>query len=47
MTVGELRGRSGELLEEAKTPQMIFHMKLPRAVPPMTLMRRGVDLSAK
>ena len=29
------------------TPQMIFHMKLPRPVPPFTLVRHAVELSAK
>ena len=37
----------GEPLSEPKTPQMIFHMKLPRAVPPMSFVRHAVDLSAK
>ena len=47
VTAGELRSEAGELLEEPRTPQMLFTMKLPRAVPPMTLVRRRVDLSAK
>nr|WP_325185044.1 U32 family peptidase [uncultured Oscillibacter sp.] len=47
MTAGEMRSEAGELLEEPRTPQMLFCMRLPRAVPPMTLVRRGVNLSAK
>ena len=38
---------AGQPLEEPRTPQMIFHMKLPRAVPPFTLVRHAVELSAK
>ena len=29
----------GQSLEQARTPQMIFRMKLPRAVPPLSLLR--------
>ena len=34
-------------LEEPRTPQMTFHMQLPKPVPPLTILRRSVDLSAK
>ena len=34
-------------LEEVRHPQMTFRMKLPCQVPPMTLMRHQVELSAK
>ena len=37
----------GTPLDEPKTPQMTFRMKLPCAVPAMTLLRRAVELSAK
>ncbi|MBO4212362.1 MAG: U32 family peptidase [Oscillospiraceae bacterium] len=37
----------GELLTEVRIPQMLFRMKLPRAVPPYTILRRQADLSAK
>lgn len=47
MTVPNMTDEQGQPLEEPKTPQMIFHMKLPRVVPPMTLVRRAVELSAK
>ncbi len=47
MTVPEMTDGEGAPLEEPRTPQMTFHMKLPRAVPPCTLVRRAVELSAK
>jgi putative protease len=34
-------------LEEPRTPQMKFTMKLPKQVPPHSILRRSVDLSAK
>ena len=45
--VPELSDEDGLPLFEAKPPQMLFHMKLPRQVPPWTIVRRAVDLSAK
>ena len=47
VTVGEMRDAEGNVIEEPRTPQMTFTMKLPCAVPPMTLVRHAVDLSAK
>ena len=47
MTVPEMSDGEGAPLTEPRTPQMVFHMKLPRAVPPLTLVRHGVELSAK
>ena len=47
MTVGQMQDESGAVLEEPRMPQMIFHMKLPKAVPPYTLVRHAVELSAK
>ncbi|MBR5471726.1 MAG: U32 family peptidase [Oscillibacter sp.] len=47
LTVPEMADAEGNPLEEPKTPQMTFHMKLPKAVPPMTLVRHAVELSAK
>ena len=47
MTVPEMTDGEGAPLEEPRTPQMTFHMKLPRAVPPYTLVRHAVELSAK
>jgi len=37
----------GGNLEEPRTPQMAFYLSLPRQVPPYTILRRSVDLSAK
>ena len=47
ITVPMMTDVDGEPLSEPKTPQMIFHMKLPHAVPPMSFVRHAVDLSAK
>lgn len=47
MTVGQMQDETGAVLEEPRTPQMIFRMKLPKAVPPYTLVRHAVELSAK
>ena len=37
----------GNPLEEPRTPQMKFTIQLPKAVPPMSMLRRSVDLSPK
>ena len=37
----------GMPLEEARTPQMRFTLKLPKRVPALSMLRRRVDLSAK
>ena len=42
MTDGE-----GNPLDEPRTPQMKFTIRLPQCVPPYTILRRAVDLSAK
>ena len=47
MTVPEMTDGEGTPLDEPRTPQMTFHMKLPRPVPPFTLVRHAVELSAK
>ena len=47
MTVPAMQDEEGNALEEPRTPQMTFRMKLPRPVPAMTLVRRAVELSAK
>ena len=47
MTAPVMTDQEGQGLEEPRTPQMIFHMKLPRAVPPLTLVRHAVELSAQ
>ena len=37
----------GNPLEEPRTPQMQFYIPLPKPVPPLSMIRRAVDLSAK
>ena len=43
----EMTDADGNVIAEARTPQMKFTMKLPRQVPEMSMIRRSVDLSAK
>ena len=45
--VGNMTTVDGEPLEEPRTPQMKFHMQLPKQVPAYTILRKAVDLSAK
>ena len=47
MTVPEMTDADGLPLFEPRTPQSVFHMKLPRQVPPWTIVRRAKDLSAR
>ena len=47
MTVPEMQDGEGQPIDEPRTPQMTFQMKLPRPVPPYTLVRHAVELSAK
>lgn len=47
MTVPEMTDGDGLPLFEPRTPQSVFRMKLPRQVPPWTIVRREADLSAK
>jgi putative protease len=47
MVVPEMQNESGETIDEPRTPQMTFRMKLPRPVPPYTVVRHAVELSAK
>ena len=35
----------GTPLTEVRKPQMVFSMKLPRPVPPLSLLRRQADLT--
>ncbi len=46
-TVPMMKDTEGNDLPEPKTPQMKFTMQLPVQVPPFTILRRSVDLSAK
>ncbi|MBR6826448.1 MAG: U32 family peptidase [Oscillospiraceae bacterium] len=47
LTVPVMETMEGESLEEPRTPQMLFRMQLPKAVPPMSILRHSVELSAK
>ena len=47
MTVNAMQDAEGNALEAAIHPEMVFTMKLPRAVPPMSFLRHAVELSAK
>ena len=47
MTVPDMTDSEGQPLEEPRTPQMTFRTELPRQVPPFTLVRHAVELSAK
>ena len=44
---GDMEDMDGLPLTEPRTPQMRFRMKLPRAVPPLSILRREVGLSPK
>ena len=46
-TIENMSTLEGEALDEPRTPQMQFYMQLPCQVPPCTIIRRSVDLSAK
>jgi putative protease len=47
ITAADMADVEGNALDEARTPQMKFTMKLPKPVPAMSMIRRSVDLSAK
>ena len=47
LTVSNLWDAEGIALDEVRKPQMIFRMKLPQPVPPLSLLRREADLSAQ
>ena len=47
MAVPLMEDADGLPLREPRTPQMVFRMKLPRPVPPMSFVRHAVDLSGK
>ena len=46
-TVPVMADSEGNALEEPRTPQMTFTVQLPKAVPPYSILRHSVDLSAK
>ena len=43
----DMTDMDGAALDEPRTPQMQFKLPLPKPVPPMSILRRAVDLSAK
>lgn len=43
----DMTDQDGMALEEPRTPQMKFSMKLPKPVPSLSILRRSVDLSPK
>ena len=47
LTVPEMQDMDGNVLTEPRTPQMPFYIQLPKPVPPLTILRHGVELSAK
>ena len=47
ITAQGLTDSDGTTLEEPRTPQMRFSIQLPRQVPPLSMLRRSVDLSPK
>ena len=47
VTAGDMADLEGNALTEPRTPQMKFTMRLPKAVPAHSMIRRSVDLSAK
>ena len=44
-SVEDLRDEEGQPLDEVRRPQMRFRLKLPRSVPPLSLLRRQADLT--
>ena len=42
-----MQSEQGEDLREPKVPQMVFRMQLPQPVPPYSLLRKAVELSAQ
>ena len=47
VTVPMMEDLDGAPLEQPRTPQMKFRLQLPQAVPPLSILRHSVDLSAK
>ena len=42
-----MQSEQGEDLREPRVPQMVFRMQLPQPVPPYSLLRKAVELSAQ
>lgn len=47
ITADHMTDEDGNPLLEPRTPQMLFYLQLPKAVPAFSILRRSVDLSAK
>ena len=47
LTVTDLRDEDGAPLNQVRVPQMRFAMRLPRPVPPLSLLRRAAALSPR
>ena len=47
IVAADMKDMDGAALEEPRTPQMKFWLPLPQPVPPYSILRRSVDLSAK
>ena len=47
ITAESMTDLDGNALDEPRTPQMKFMIQLPKSVPPLSILRRSVDLSAK
>ena len=47
ITAESMTDLDGNALDEPRTPQMKFLIQLPKSVPPLSILRRSVDLSAK
>jgi len=46
-TVDAMQDTEGNALTEPRKPEMPFYIQLPKSVPPFTILRKSVDLSAK
>ena len=47
VTVPQMQDLDGQALTEPRKPEMLFYMQLPCPVPPYSILRKKVDLSAK
>ena len=47
VTVPQMQDTDGQALTEPRKPEMLFYMQLPCPVPPYSILRKKVDLSAK
>ena len=47
VTIPQMQDLDGQALTEPRKPEMLFYMQLPCPVPPYSILRKKVDLSAK